>query len=105
MNSYAPDDALAVSGAANRIITAAINAIPNGSGTGRMGDRRCGNIRNIHVAAASLRPGADGDPGGHRTATVSITNTSSHGVRCSPAPTRGAGSSSRTWNTPPAVSA
>jgi hypothetical protein len=27
-----------------------------------------------------------------------------HGVRCSPAPTRGSGSSSRTWNTPPAVS-
>ena len=27
-----------------------------------------------------------------------------YGVRCSPAPIRGAGSSSRTWNTPPAVS-
>ena len=26
-----------------------------------------------------------------------------HGVRCSPAPTRGVGSSFRTWNTPPAV--
>jgi hypothetical protein len=27
-----------------------------------------------------------------------------YGVLCSPAPTRGAGSSSRTWKTPPAVS-
>ena len=27
-----------------------------------------------------------------------------YGVRCSPAPTRGAGSSSLTWKTPPAVS-
>ena len=30
---------------------------------------------------------------------------SAQGVRCNPAPIRGAGSSSRTWNTPPAVSA
>jgi hypothetical protein len=29
---------------------------------------------------------------------------SPYGVLCNPAPTRGAGSSSRTWNTPPVVS-
>ena len=31
-------------------------------------------------------------------------NSWPHGVRCSPAPIRGAGCSSRTWNTPPATS-
>jgi hypothetical protein len=41
---------------------------PNGSGTGRMRDRRCGNIRNIHLATQAFGPGSDGDPRGHPTA-------------------------------------
>jgi len=35
---------------------------------------------------------------------LNLRRFSHHGVGCNPAPTRGAGSSSRIWNTPPAVS-
>jgi hypothetical protein len=55
-----------------------------------IGVRACGKPSHQAISATRCTP--------------TSTSCPAHGVRCGPAPTRGAGSSSRTWNTPPAVS-